>query len=173
MEIGNRKVGRSLIIYMRIYNQSIKTFILLILIFFSFFNICLAEQPAPSRPSLQDAFDISSKDKPLNSAASQGAGFDTGVEANTIIGAIIKIVLGLMGAIFLVLAIYGGYTWMMARGNEEMVEKAKNTLTNAIIGIVIVMAAYAISYFILSQISTKALKNDTSGIGSYPPNSQN
>lgn len=151
MEIGDRKTTN-----MKIYNQSLKIFILLTLTFFVAANICLADNL-----NLKNAFEVD-QGKPLNSAASAGAGFDTTVGANTIIGFVLQTVLGLMGAIFLVLAIYGGYTWMMARGNEEMVEKAKNTLTNAIIGIVIVMAAYAISYFVLSQISTKALKNDIS-----------
>lgn len=122
-------------------------------------NACLAADNFSL--NLKDAFKTGGND-PLNSAASQGAGFDTSVEANTIIGFIISLVLELLGVVFLVMAIYAGYSWMMARGNEEMVEKAKNTLTNAIIGIIIVMAAYAISYFILSQISTKALKNDAS-----------
>lgn len=133
-------------------------FVLSLLIFFISANTGWA---ADYSLNLKDAFKIGGDD-PLNSAASQGAGFDTSVEANTIIGFIISLVLELLGVVFLVMAIYAGYGWMMARGNEEMVEKAKNTLTNAIIGIIIVMAAYAISYFILSQISTKALKNDTS-----------
>lgn len=140
------------------------TFILLFLSFFITVNVCLAVEPAPT---LKNAFDIRSG-QPLNSAASEGAGFDTSIGANVIIGAIITSVLSLMGVIFLIMAIYAGYTWMMARGNEEMVEKAKNTLTNAIIGIVIVMAAYAISYFVLSQISNKALKSDNSQNSNSP-----
>lgn len=136
--------------------------------FFITVNICLAEPVSnpPTSPSLKDAFDFR-PGKPLDAAASQGAGFNTSVGFNEIVGFIITLVLSLMGVIFLVLAIYGGYTWMMARGNEEMVEKAKNTLINAIIGIVIVMAAYAISYFVLSQISAKALRR-----GEQSPNYQ-
>ena len=41
---------------------------------------------------------------------------------------------------------------MMAKGNEEEVEKAKNTITNAIIGVAIVFGAYAISSFIISSV---------------------
>ena len=60
-----------------------------------------------------------------------------------------------MGVIFLILAIYGGYNWMMARGNEEMVERAKKTITNAIIGLIVILAAYAISRFIIAVIGAK------------------
>ena len=137
-------------------NWKIKNLIFtsLFLSFFITVNVCLAA-------TLKDAFDFNSG-KPLDSAANVGAGFNTSIGVNEIIGFIITSVLSLMGVVFLIMAIYAGYTWMMARGNEEMVEKAKNTLTNAIIGIVIVMAAYAISYFVLSQISTKALRDNSS-----------
>ena len=64
-------------------------------------------------------------------------------------------VLGFMGAIFLVLAIYGGYNWMMARGNEDMVEKAKKTITNATIGLIVVLSAYAIVRIIVVVIGSK------------------
>ena len=50
-----------------------------------------------------------------------------------------------MGVVFLILMIYGGYLWMLARGNEQEVEKAKNIIQNALIGLVIVLAAYAIT----------------------------
>src|SRR3989338_10644917 len=60
-------------------------------------------------------------------------------------GIIIKSLLGLLGVAFFILMLYGGFIWMKARGNEKEVEKAKNILTDAIIGIVIVAAAYAIT----------------------------
>lgn len=119
-------------------------------------NFCLAL-------NLKNAFDIEKEDSPLRSAAEQGGGFKTGVTFNDIVGTVITVVLSLMGVLFLILTIYGGYTWMMARGNEEMVEKAKNILINALIGLIIVLAAYAISYFILSQISPKVFKESPSG----------
>jgi len=42
---------------------------------------------------------------------------------------------------------------MTASGSEEKVSKAKEMLTESIIGIIIVLAAYAISYFILKATS--------------------
>ena len=67
-------------------------------------------------------------------------------------------VLGLMGVIFLAFAIYGGYTWMMAGGNEESVSKAKKTLTNSIIGIVIVLAAYAMVRIVVEVVGGQVFK---------------
>jgi hypothetical protein len=59
---------------------------------------------------------------------------------------------------------YAGYLWMTARGNEQRLEKAKDTLTAAIIGLIIIAAAYAISYFVMSKISTQTLKPSASRI---------
>ncbi len=69
-----------------------------------------------------------------------------------IIAYVINSVLGLLGVIFLVLIIYAGFLWMTATGNDEQVTKAKNILTRSIIGVIIIVAAYAISFFVLNAI---------------------
>ncbi len=78
------------------------------------------------------------------------AGYQTDREANknfsVFIGNIIGYLLSFLGVIFLSLVIYGGYIWMMARGNQQDVEKAKNILKNVIIGLIIILAAYMIVY---------------------------
>ena len=63
-----------------------------------------------------------------------------------IIGKIISAILIFLGVIFLGLMIYGGYLWMAAHGNEQAVDKAKNIIRNALIGLIIVLAAYAITW---------------------------
>ncbi len=54
----------------------------------------------------------------------------------------------ILGTIFIGYLIYGGYVLMMAKGNQEEVTKAKDTITHALIGLIIVLSAYAITYFI-------------------------
>ncbi len=77
----------------------------------------------------------------------QGSGFG---EANigSIIATLIQAGLGLLAAIFLVLMIIAGFQWMTAGGNEAQVKKAQDTIKTAVIGLIIVLAAYAITYFI-------------------------
>lgn len=70
----------------------------------------------------------------------------------SLIGGIIQIALLVIGAVLLILLVYGGYIWMIARGDSEKVKQAKEIIINAIIGIIIVFAAYAISSFVLSKI---------------------
>lgn len=64
------------------------------------------------------------------------------------IGRIVGAALAFIGIVFFILIIYGGFTWMTARGNEEKVTKAKELIINASIGLVIVLAAYAIVSYI-------------------------
>lgn len=73
-------------------------------------------------------------------------GLDTFLPAT--IGQIISLSLGFLGVAFLGIMIYAGYLWMMARGNEQDVEKAKNIIIYAVIGLVVVLSAYAITLII-------------------------
>ena len=89
----------------------------------------------------------------LNTAAgSKGAGYKSGVQIEDVIGTVVNAVLALLGVIFLTLIIYGGYMWMTAGGDEGKVEKAKYTISRSIIGLVIVLAAYAITFFVLDKV---------------------
>jgi hypothetical protein len=89
----------------------------------------------------------------LNATAAEtghtGAGAPfTGMTASQIVGFVINIVLSLLGVAFLILMIYAGIIWMNARGEEKEVEKAKDIIRNSIIGLVIVLGAYAITAFV-------------------------
>ncbi|MDP3043665.1 MAG: hypothetical protein Q8N21_04670 [bacterium] len=65
-----------------------------------------------------------------------------------LIGQAVNGVLAFLGVIFLMLMIYGGYLWMTAAGNEQQVEKAKGVIKDAVIGLIVVLAAYGITYTI-------------------------
>lgn len=70
------------------------------------------------------------------------------VSVATIIGTVLGAVLAFVGVLFFGLMIYGGLLWMTARGNDQQVEKAKDLIIQAVIGIIIVLGAYAITTFI-------------------------
>ncbi len=72
------------------------------------------------------------------------------------VGQIISAALGLLGILFLILMLYGGYLWMMARGNEEKVDKAKDLITAAIIGLIIIVGGYAISNLVINALTKSA-----------------
>ncbi len=64
---------------------------------------------------------------------------------------IINAFLSLLGIVFLAYIIHGGYVWMIARGEEELVTRAKNIIKRAIIGLLIVISAWAITEFVLKR----------------------
>ncbi|OGF25674.1 hypothetical protein A2303_06765 [Candidatus Falkowbacteria bacterium RIFOXYB2_FULL_47_14] len=110
--------------------------------------------PSAEAANLGDAFK-----QPLNDVAgSTGAGYRSDADPAVLIGKVIQAALSFVGVVFLILMIYAGYTWMLARGNDQQVEKAKNLITAAVIGLIIVLAAYAISYFVLSQIGAETMQ---------------
>lgn len=73
-------------------------------------------------------------------------------EIKSSIATIIIGILQYVGAIFLVLVVVGGIMWMVSGGNEQRVERAKKIITSAVIGLVIIMTAYAITLFITEAL---------------------
>jgi hypothetical protein len=66
-----------------------------------------------------------------------------------IINGVVTRVMPMVGAIFLVMFLYGGFLWLTAGGDSKQVASAKTTLKNAIIGITCVTFAYFIVSYIL------------------------
>ncbi|MCX6797945.1 MAG: pilin [Candidatus Falkowbacteria bacterium] len=118
--------------------SSLKKTVLLFGLFF-----CLASNPSFALAQVDTSYG-------LNTTMDQGnlkqalSATDPRLRAGQIIG----VVLSFIGVIFLILMIYAGIMWMTAAGNEQQVSKAKDLLVNAIIGLVIVFAAYAITAYI-------------------------
>lgn len=73
-------------------------------------------------------------------------------DIQTSTGQFIQAALLLVGTVFLGLMIYGGFTWMTARGAEDKITKAKETVVAAAIGIAIILAAYAATNFITENL---------------------
>lgn len=76
---------------------------------------------------------------------------------------VIKAILALVGTAFLVLTIYAGVMWMTAQGAEDRVTKAQDIIKASVIGLIIIMSAYAITYFVTSKLGGSN-PSSTSGI---------
>jgi hypothetical protein len=74
------------------------------------------------------------------------------MEFAEIVGYTISFLLSLVGIVFLLLMIYSGLQWMTAAGNEDRVFKARDTIKNGLIGLVLIFSAYAITKFIGSLL---------------------
>lgn len=69
-------------------------------------------------------------------------------EPAQIIGIVIGVALSFIGVVFFALLVYGGFNWMIARGNEEEVKKSIDLIQQAVFGLIIVLAAYAVADFL-------------------------
>lgn len=90
------------------------------------------------------------KDKTMLNSIAGKAGVSSVGSAETVAGTVIKAVLSVTGLIFLILMVYAGILWMTARGDESIVEKSKDTIQAALIGLALTVSAYAITVFINS-----------------------
>jgi type IV secretory pathway VirB2 component (pilin) len=89
----------------------------------------------------------------FNNSGVEGSGLST-KDLKSSINAIIGWALGSLGLIAVILIIYGGFMWLTAAGNEERISKAKQIISAAIIGLVIILLAAAIVYFIGQGVNT-------------------
>ncbi len=65
---------------------------------------------------------------------------------------IINISLGFLGIIAVIIVLFGGFKWMTAMGNDEGIGEAKKLIAAGVIGLAIILSAYAISQFVLREI---------------------
>ncbi len=94
----------------------------------------------------------------------EGAGIAS-LSIGQTVGLGIRLVLSLLAIIFLILVIMAGFKWMTAGGNQETIAKAQKSLKETIIGLLIVLAAYAITWYIFYQLQLA----EGFGIGSGMP----
>jgi len=77
---------------------------------------------------------------------------EAGTQLPLIVGNLVKTLITVLGVVFLVLLVYGGFLWMTARGESTQVDKAKSTLSRAVIGLIIVISSYAIATFVIAKL---------------------
>ena len=69
-----------------------------------------------------------------------------------ILARIIQIALGFLGILAVGLIMYGGFLWMTSNGDDSKIDNAKNILRNTVIGLIIILSAFAITTFLLNRI---------------------
>lgn len=80
--------------------------------------------------------------------------FEVDLDAAQVTGRLIRTVLTYVGVLILLVIIYAGFLWVMARGNEQEVDKAKKILTGAVIGLIIIFASSALVSFVLTRLQS-------------------
>jgi len=90
----------------------------------------------------------------LDTATNSGLVFGSGNTASlfTFAKTVINTFLAILGLVFIFLMLYAGFIWMTARGDQEMVTKALETIRAAIIGLAIIIASYGITKFVIDKL---------------------
>lgn len=86
---------------------------------------------------------------------SVGGAIGTADTTNTLpvlVGKMIALLLSVLGIIFVILIVYAGFLYLTDQGKGENVKKAKDILSKSITGLIIIIAAYAISKFIINAL---------------------
>ena len=91
----------------------------------------------------------------IDYAAGTGlVGGTSGPDLRVVIANIIKTAMGFLGIIAVLIILYGGFKWMTSAGSDEKVGEAKKIITSGIIGLIIIVTAYAIATFVVTSLLT-------------------
>jgi len=87
--------------------------------------------------------------------SSAGTGLPNDTSISGFIMKIINIALAVAGLIAVLFLIIGGFRYITSAGNEETAEQAKKIITNAIIGVVVIILS-----FVIVRVISNALANN-------------
>lgn len=95
----------------------------------------------------------------LNAVTDLGLGYadTTGLgnkDIRTTVASIIKTAMGMLGIVAVVIVLIGGFKWMTAGGNDDQVGEAKKWIFSGVIGLAIILSAYALASFVINQLIT-------------------
>lgn len=75
-------------------------------------------------------------------------------DVRLIFARVISAALSIVGSFALLMFVYGGVLWMTSHGDTKMVTKGKDTITWAVLGLVVIFASYAIVNALIVGITT-------------------
>lgn len=125
------------------------TFLSIFAIITLFFSFHLAETHAA--PTLFESI----KDAGLTTIGANAYGYanpNSPKPIGLILADAITIALEFLGIIFLSIIVYAGFRWLTAGGNDDNISKARGLIFNGIIGLIIVLSAYAVTIFIIENV---------------------
>ena len=73
-------------------------------------------------------------------------------DPRTIAASLINVALGFLGIIAVVIVLIGGFKYMTAGGEEEKTTEAKKLIVSGIIGLAIILSAWAVTGFVVNSL---------------------
>ena len=71
-------------------------------------------------------------------------GLNSGATISDVVSSLLTIIFPIVGILLLLYLLYGGYQYMLSRGDPKAIAAAKGTITNALVGFVIVILAFSL-----------------------------
>ncbi len=71
-------------------------------------------------------------------------------DINAIIAAAVPILIGIAGLVFFMMLILGGFRYLTAGGDEKAAQEARKSLTNAFIGLIVIVASFLITQLLFA-----------------------
>ena len=99
---------------------------------------------APAQAGLINQAKLGEFNNNIKTVASS-SDYNTDTSLESIIATIVRIVLSVLGLIFVLLMFLAGNDWVQAAGNEEKVKKSKDTIRNLAIGLALTLLGYALA----------------------------
>ena len=119
-----------------------------------FLGVALRAQTPPTPPAPLEDYGL--KDTACK------AGLPCGdVSAVEIVAVVIQSVVGIAGVLAVIMLLYGGSLWLTSAGNEEKIKKARKLITNAVIGLVIILTAFSVSTSVFSVLKRATVNVST------------
>lgn len=89
-----------------------------------------------------------------NLDAAAGADLKKNSDIVKFVGSIVGVVISFLGVALVLVIIYAGIIWgFLSADDAKKVQTAKDMIKNAVIGLIIVFAAYGITNFVMSSLS--------------------
>lgn len=73
---------------------------------------------------------------------------------------VMTLILGIIGSLILLIFFWGGFTWVTSYGHANKIEAGKQAMSNAIIGLAIVLGSYVLLNFVIATITASDLSQD-------------
>lgn len=113
--------------------------------------ICIPTRPESAPASTAPATSVggirdTGRIEPINEVFSS-------LSITAFIGAVVKTLIGLAGALFLLMLLWAGFRWTTSGGDQKGVAAAQTTLRNAVIGMIVVATSYVLVTAVIELFS--------------------